>query len=703
MKCIDIFYLIVFCLPSGKVNTSIRKGNEMKRKNGQTASVFDHLRPTAILLSSSALIVFFSLLISMYEERWIYLPLSLSLILLEFALFWVFATLGSKKRIRRLEKLTLLDQSTLSFLLHFSDPVTIIGENGDLLWYNDSFARLFHGEKPSQQTRLQTLLEGEFSLRSLRDRTTEEMIEDPMLLTLNGEDYELVAYNVATEEKECYLAFWKSLHEVCALKSELAMRNPVLSYIAVDNFEGAAGTLQGNYRTIAAKISVLLKEWTSEVHGVLQEIDSDRYILVIEEKDLKTITDKKYDILDRVRSLSENSVDIPVTISIGSACIDGSMAEKDLAARQALDLALQRGGDQAVLKCRDNATEYYGGKTKTVQKRTKIKSRVVATEVQSLLASSSNVLIMGHRFADHDSIGSCIGMARFAMHFCPKVNIVVNIHDTNLKAIFKKLSGLAEYRNIFIDAASAQDLISSSTLLIVTDVNNTRQFEAPELFQNCATTVIIDHHRQSAEFVVKPTVTYIEPSASSASELVAEMIEQQLPAGSLLKEEAELLFAGIVLDTKQFANNTGPRTFSAAHFLRSEGANPAEAQMLFRSELEDFKREIKYESNAFIYREVIAFSYIEENATQEDKIAAAKAADRLLSLDGVLASFVLCRIDQTVHISARSSGTVNVQLITENLGGGGHFDMAGAQVVNSSIKDTFVLLKEAIDQYLNEV
>ena len=202
--------------------------------------------------------------------------------------------------------------------------------------------------------------------------------------------------------------------------------------------------------------------------------------------------------------------------------------------------------------------------------------------------------------------------------------------------------------------------------------------------------------------MVKPSVTYIEPSASSASELVCEMLEQQMEPGTLLKEEAELLFAGIILDTKQFANNTGPRTFAAAHYLRSEGANPAEAQMLFRAGLDDFKREIKYEINTFVYRDIIAFSYIEENATQEDKIAAAKAADRLLTLDGILASFVLCRIDQTVHISARSSGTVNVQLITEKLNGGGHFDMAGAQVKDSTIKDTFVRLKEVIDEYLSE-
>jgi len=673
----------------------------MKRRSNGKASVFDKLRPSVVIGVSAVLLALFSAAVSFFTENLLYLTLGISFLLLECALFWAFGILSTRRRSHRGERLSLISTPTLDFLADLAQPATVLSEDGRILWHNASFEAAVPEEKQGLQM-LEELTDEPVALTRLIQEESDELALSPVEAHLSGIKYELVSYRIIGEGRTCLVVLWTSQERAQELEALLADRNAVVSYIAVDNYAEAAGFLQGNYRTIAAKISILLKEWAEEMNGILQEVDSDRYILIMEEKHLAGVKEKRFDILDRVRELSEGDVEIPVTISVGCACVSGTMQQKENAAHQALDLALQRGGDQAVLKMWDNATEYYGGKTKTVQKRTKIRSRIVASRVENLLKEASNVLIMGHRFADHDSIGSGIGMARFAMHYCDRVNIVVNVHDSNLKGVFQKLGGLADYKNIFIDGPTAQDMISSSTLLIITDVNNTRQFEAPELFENISKVVIIDHHRQSAEFMVKPTVTYIEPSASSASELVAEMLEQQLPPGSLLKEEAELLFAGIILDTKQFTNNTGPRTFSAAHFLRSEGGSPAEAQMLFRSELEDFKREIKYEANAFIYRDIIAFSYIEENATQDDKIAASKAADRLLTLDGVLASFVLCRMDDTVHISARSSGTVNVQLITENLGGGGHFDMAGAQVRGSTIKEAFVRLKEVIDTYLNE-
>lgn len=677
--------------PSGKVFMRHRK------------TVFDRVRPQVILVFMALVSLGLVSLLSFLFKSAQPLLIGLLFLITEVALLWIYGTLSTKKDSKAEEKLGILNEITLDFLMNVVSPITILGEKGEILWYNKTFSALSGSNFALYNQNINEIADEKISIRRLRDETTEELCRRPVIAKLGGTNYEVVSYKLTSSDKKCIITVWSSLDRIEKLETELTMKNPVISYIAVDNYSESYGFMQSNYRTITAKISILLKEWSDSIHGILREVESDRYILIFEEQYLNDITGKKFDILDTVREISTDNVDIPVTISIGCACMDASMSEKEAVAHQALDLALQRGGDQAVLKLRNNATEFYGGRTKTVQKRTKIRSRIIATEVMNLMKNASNVLIMGHRFADHDSIGSSIGMARFAMQYCDKVNIVVNVHDANLKSIFARLRGLEDYRNIFIDGASAQDLVASGTLLIITDVNNIRQFEAPELFENIQTTVIIDHHRQSAEFTVKPKITYIEPSASSASELVSEMLEQQFPPGTLLKEEAELLFAGIILDTKQFTNNTGPRTFSAAFFLRSEGANPAEAQMLFRSGIDDFKREIKYENNAFIYRDIIAFSYIEESASQEDKIAASKAADRLLSLEGVLASFVLCRVDNVVHISARSSGTVNVQLITEKLNGGGHFDMAGAQVKDASIKETFVKLKEAIDQYLNEV
>ena len=674
----------------------------MKKKNLFKNTVFDRVRPLTIILIASAFLLLFCASISLLTRNWVFIPLGLSVLLAQIAVFWLSGTLSSRRNHRSDERMSFINGMTLDFLMETVTPVTILGEDGEILWYNKAFQNASGKGEALYRENIRKITNEKISLRRLREDRPEELLERPVIATLGNDDYEVYSYKVSSDGRVLLITIWESLKRIRILENEILNMNPVVSFIAVDNYSEAVNLLQGNNRAITAKISILLKEWANEMNGILREVEGDRYILIHEEKYLKDITDRKYDILDRVREISADDMEVPVTISFGTVCMDGTLREKEAAARQALDLALQRGGDQAVLKLRNNAVEYYGGKTKTVQKRTKIRSRIIASEVKNLIAWASNVIIMGHRFADFDSIGSNIGMARFAMNYCDRVNIVVNLHDSNLKGVFAKLRGIDDYKNVFLDGITAQDLITSSTVLIITDVNNARQFEAPELFENCANVVIIDHHRQSAEFMVKPAITYIEPSASSASELVCEMLEQQLSQGDLLKEEAELLFAGIILDTKQFANNTGPRTFAAAHYLRSEGANPAEAQMLFRSDLEDFKREIKYEANTFTYRDIIAFSYMDEDATQEDKIAAAKAADRLLTLDGILASFVLCRIDQTVHISARSSGTVNVQLITEKLHGGGHFDMAGAQVKDSTIRDTFIRLKEVIDEYLNE-
>lgn len=669
----------------------------------KNASLFDKLKPGLIIGLCAVFLLGLSAAFSILTGSFFPAALGFVFLVLMLLTLWILGSLDLRVQKKGEERLAAIGESTLRFLIDYADPVAVLSELGEILWANKSFQLACGQSRSLYGKNVNELLQEKLPLRRLQNAGEPDGGDNRELFAhLAGVDYRIRAYRFSEKGKNCLLTVWSSQKELKALEKRLRESNALVAFIAVDNYSDADGILQGNYRTITARISILLKEWATEMDAILREVENDRYILITEERHLAELTEKKFDILDRVRQISTEDSQIPVTVSVGAAISDGTMAQKEATARQALDLALQRGGDQAVLKCRDNSIEYYGGKTKTVQKQTKIRSRVVASELKKLIEESSNVLIMGHRFADHDSIGSCVGIARFAMTFSEKVNIVVNVHDANLKAIFKKLSGLPEYQNLFLDGISAQDLINSGTLLIICDVNNPRQFEAPELYQNVKTTVIIDHHRKAGEFPIEPVVAYIEPNASSASELVSEMLEQQLPPGSLLKEEAELLFAGIILDTKQFANNTGIRTFDAAHFLRGEGANPAEAQMLFRTDLDDFKRELKFEANAFIYRDIVAFSYMEENATQEDKIAASKAADRLLLLQGVLASFVLCRMDNTVYVSARSSGTVNVQLITEKLHGGGHFDMAGAQMKGVGIKEAFVHLKEAVDEYLNE-
>ena len=642
----------------------------------------------ALLICFSAFCAFYNVMLA---------EIGLILAVTELAVFAVCVIVSARKKAKAGKRFPVLNDITLDFLMQFVYPVVILDAQGKILWYNKGFSDKVISSTVLYDLNINEVLHEKFNMK-LADI---EKGDGKIRAFLGDNEYDVSSYTVSSGENVYYLTVWQDRLELSALERKVREKNPVICYIAIDNYLDNMNSRQTDYRTVTANIAIVLQTWASKQNAILREIERDRYIMIMEASGLAAVMENKFDILDAVRDATKNETDIPATISIGVANIDGSFPEKEAIAHTALDLALQRGGDQAVVKSRTE-TEFYGGRTKTVQKRTKIRSRIIAGELSSLMNKAENVLIMGHKYADYDSIGSCVGIARLAMEHCEKVNIVVNLNDVNLRHIFDKLRGLEDYRKIFIDSAAAQDLVGPDTLLIVCDVNNPAVFESTELYNSCVNVAIIDHHRKTGEFSVVPKIAYIEPSASSASELVAEILEQATMPGTLLKEEAELLFSGIILDTKQFTRNTGTRTFSAAFYLRSEGANPGDAQMLFKTDLREFLKEIKFENNVVIYRDMIAISVYDGTATTADKIAAAKAAERLLGVEGVLASFVLCMIDDTVHISARSTGSVNVQLILETLHGGGHFDSAGAQLRDMPMKTALSKLKEAIDDYLNQ-
>ena len=472
-----------------------------------------------------------------------------------------------------------------------------------------------------------------------------------------------------------------------------------VSYIVIDNIEELLQYVQDTYRSAANAVEDAIKAWVHGMGGVLKLYEKDKYIAFFDVEHLKKCVERRFEVLDSVRSVRVGD-GMPITVSIGVSAVGGSLEEKEAAAQAALDMALQRGGDQAVVRT-ETGYDYFGGKTKAVQKRTNVRSRVVATELGVLMARTENVLIMGHRFGDFDSFGAAVGIARLAMLCGVRPHIVVNMQDPNLAPCFEKLEEVEDYSDVFVSAAGGMDLIRPDTLLIVVDVNNLDHVESPEIVRSVRDMAIIDHHRKTTEFPKEPLLTYIEPSASSASELVSEILEQHMFAKSLLKEEAELLLAGILLDTKQFTRNTGARTFGAALFLRGEGAIPGESSDLFRSGVDDLTKEARFHTNALIYRERIAISYVDEGADGSYRVIAAKAADKLLTVKGVCASFTLVSIGNRIHISARSDGSINVQLILEQLNGGGHYDVAGAQVDGESMQAVILRLREAINQYLD--
>ena len=455
-------------------------------------------------------------------------------------------------------------------------------------------------------------------------------------------------------------------------------------------------------KILVARVEAILRRHMERVGGVLRDYGHNKFMCMFAATHLEEFEKERFSMLDEIREIHVGDTTMPVTISMGIATISGSLYEKERATQTALDMALQRGGDQVVIKTADGV-EFYGGKTKTVQKRTKVRARVIANELIMLISAADNVLVMGHKFADFDAFASCIAVVRLCRFCGVQARVVSDKNDKNLAGCFKRLEGNPEYRNLFIDKIEAQDMIHSGTLAVVVDVNNIDFCEAPDVVNTVQNLVIIDHHRKTAEFKNTPKIAYIEPSASSASELMSEFLEQILPQGTLPKVEADLLLAGILLDTKRFTHNTGVRTFSSALYLRSEGASPIDAQDLFKMGIEDFLSEAKFESNVVIYKSVIAIALNDSDEnTSIGRVNAARAADRLLGVEGVLAAFALCRIGDTVHISARSQGRINVQLILEKMGGGGHFDSAGAQMKSSSVANALTMLRTAIDEYLAE-
>lgn len=592
----------------------------------------------------------------------------------------------------------MLGNITLDFIVKLWMPVIICDESGKIIWYNKAFASLAGSKESLYGHNFEQFANLPISVVMADERS------DGVDITALGGFYRVKGYKISTGSKNYNLTVWNDRTELSSAYQKLSEEEPLIAYIMIDNIDELMQFVSNDYRSSSSDVAAILSKWAQSVGGVLKEYERDKYIFIFDSRFMAQFIENKFDILDEIREIRVGESSLPVTVSIGIAHVSGTLADKERAAHAALDMALQRGGDQVVVK-NENGLDFYGGRIKTVQRRTKVRARVVANELAAQIAKSTRVLIMCHRNPDFDAIGACVGMARLAMMCGVPVNIVINTRDPNFIRCRERLRALPEYHDntLFMSGAEAQEAVTPSTLLIIADVNNRSQYEAPELADIIPNIVIIDHHRKNAEFKTQPVIAYIEPNASSACELVAEILEQALPAGMLYKEEADIMYGGILLDTKQFTRNTGVRTFSAMLYLRGEGANPADAQTLFKTELRTFMKEARFVSDVVIYRSIIAIAADDSpDNTQADRIAVAKAADKLLLIDGVIASFVLCRIGDTIQISARSLGSINVQLILEKLeGGGGHYESAATVVTGATMSDTLARLKESIDEYLS--
>ena len=642
--------------------------------------------------------------------------LCIFLYLVSAAIVWIF--LRKKIAIYRAEAAA-SDEQNSGVIAAFRDlvymPYAIVSENGRVITVNASMREITGNRDAYFNLDVAELLgvNTEELIRSTEeaDDTNDESAdardadERPAkktpTATVGAKKFEVFCHPVRTNGHSYYMIVMNDITKLTEITDRHYAQTPAVAYIVIDNLDQIAQYLKGSYREEANEVEKILKAFAESMDGVIREYDRDKYVMFFDRKHLNACIKDKFSILDAVRQIHIGDDEIPVTVSMGVAITGETLAQREHDALTALDLALQRGGDQAVVK-NEKGVNFFGSLTKTQQKRTRVHSRIIANKLHHEIANASNILVMGHRAPDFDSIGACVGIATLAMHYGANVKIVTDTRNASFIACTEGLLELEEYKNVFVDAVDGLGEFNYNTLLIVVDANNFSILEAPEIAEKSNRTIVIDHHIKKEEFKAEPALSYIDPSASSACELVSEILEQSLPAGTLKKEEATILLSGIMVDTKNFTRTVGTRTFSAALYLRAAGANTEVARTFFDEAFEDYRAEALFRSEVEIYRTEIAITMSEGTGSAQDRIAAAKAADKLLTVKGVNAAFALVKVGEMIHISARSNGSINVQLILERIGGGGHFDVAGAAVSGRTLAEAKKILIGAINQQLDE-
>lgn len=539
---------------------------------------------------------------------------------------------------------------------------------------------------------------------SIYEDTSLKDVRKVEIAQMNGRKFRMECCPLASKDKTYYMIVFHDITELDSLSTLHKNQLTAIGYIVIDNIEEIAQYVKINYQDETRKVGKILGQWASDMGGTLCEYENNKFLLIFTQEMLTECIKNKFGILSEIHKIEIGDAHIPLTVSMGIATTCDTIEDREHDAMVSLDMALQRGGDQVVLKT-PTGIFYFGAKTKTLQKRTRGHGKIIYAKLASLIEEASNVIIMGHKNPDFDSIGACIGVNTLIKNMFPgkSIKIVIDKHSNNFKACTQRLVALADYKDIFIDRERAIEYNSAETLLIIVDANNLSIVEAPELAKNAFTTVIIDHHIKKEAFDFEPKLSYIDPSASSACELITEMLEEILPADASFNEEANIMMSGIMLDTKNFTRTVGMRTFAAALYLKNSGADPEYARTFFEEEFKDYLCEAQFGSQAKIYRDCIAIASSVDVEGTNSRVAAAKASDKLLSIKYVDAAFALVLVGETVFVSARSNGSINVQLIAEQLGGGGHFDMAGAAINESSLEEAETLLKQAIDKYFENL
>ncbi len=603
----------------------------------------------------------------------------------------------------QLQDLTLtVDSAAKSSLINSPFPLVILETNGNVVWKSSKFVTEF--ADIDMDNYIDDLIidikdEIEKSDNKKRKSVTKQIQIGKKIYTVQGEFAKSKKYERKKSPEYMMILYFIDETEKFKLKQENEDKKICVGIIMIDNYEEVTQRVDAEQKTqLMAKVESTIYDWVNETNGILVKADRDTYVYVFEQKNLEKIKEEKFAILDSIKNLVRKDK-IQLTLSI--AISNEGETEKDIykSASAAMDVILGRGGDQAVIR-QNGKYLFFGGKVEEVEKRTKVKARIVAHALEELIKENDKIIIMGHTNPDIDAIGSALGIYRIAKTLGKEAKIVANVETPSIKDLYESIKD--QYQEVFINSETALAQVDSETLLVVVDTHKKTYVESPELLTKTNKIVVIDHHRRSADFIDNSILTFQEVYASSAAELVTEIIQYTQNEVELSEVEAEALYAGIMMDTKNFTFKTGVRTFEAAAYLRRCGVDIIKVKKWFQSDLESYNTISEIVRKAEIVRESIGIS-IYDVQEKETSLICAKAADELLTIGNITASFVLGLMeDGKVCISGRSIGDVNVQMILEKLGGGGHITLAGAQLENVTIDEAKQELISKINEYFEE-
>lgn len=586
-------------------------------------------------------------------------------------------------------------------------PYCMVDERGNVLWANRSF-REIAGNRPDARNILQMfpnihkemLEEDDVILEIHSDYQDRKYLIDLMRTPVTTEDGS--APSLYAPDLKTIAVYLRDETEETVLRTQLNQEHIVIGLVYIDNYDEVREQIEEVRRSLlTALIDRKISHYISSVNGLIYKLEKDKYVFILKEQYFDRMLQDRFSILEEVKNVNIGN-EMAVTLSIGIGYGADSYQKNYEYAHTSIDMALGRGGDQAVVKSNENLT-YFGGKTQTQEKATRVKARVKAQAFQELLETRDRVLVMGHANSDVDCLGASAGVYRMATELGKRCYIVENTVTAPILPLKERFLQSADYpEDMFITGAQALQMVDNSTVLVVVDCNRPSIIDEPELLRACKTIVVFDHHRQSSETIQGAVLSYCEPYASSACEMIAEMMQYIADGIKVKGPEADAMYGGIVIDSQEFTVQTGVRTFEAAAYLRRCGADITRIRKIFRENFKDYQAKAAAISSAEIYRDAYAFSTIDPKGLESPTVVCAQAANELLNIRGIKASIVLTLYNDIIYVSARSIDEMNVQVLMEKLGGGGHRTIAGAQLREGSLPEAIATIKQAIDEMIKE-